>query len=148
MSSKVLDYERPGKKARTLSPVTEPGQWDTPFEARSDLIPARVQPVLRPETPAYTGPVNYPAIAEWLKSCEDDLERGRDKHGYSVLSSMFAANGCTRIDDITRLSSEAIKSLAEDAGLVITIGLVNRVSQYAQDDVARVKAGGNLRTTL
>ena len=93
---------------------------------------------------AYKGPLNYPAIAAWLKACEEDFERGRDKHDYTTLSPMFAANGCTRIDNITRMTTDTIKSLAEAQGITVTIGLVNRVHKYAIKDIARVKREGKL----
>ncbi len=57
---------------------------------------------------------------------------------------MFAANGCTRIDDIARLSPDNIKLLAAEVGVIVNVGLVNRVHQYATDDVACVKVAGRL----
>ena len=93
---------------------------------------------------AYKGPLDYPAIAAWLKACEENFERDRDKHEYTSLSPLFAANGCTRIDDIVQMSPEMIKSLAEVRGIVTTIGLVNRVHAYAVEDVARVRSTGKL----
>lgn len=39
------------------------------------------------------------------------------------------------------MSPEAIKALATEAGVSVTIGLVNRVHEYAVDDVALVKSG-------
>ncbi len=74
-----------------------------------------------------------------MKTCEDDLERGRDHHEYTKLGPVFIDNGCTRIDDVARMSPESIKVLASDAGVAVTIGLVNRVHDYAVEDVARVK---------
>lgn len=88
--------------------------------------------------------MDFPAIVHWLSACEDDFERGRDKHEYSRLAAVFAANGCTRIDDITRMSTDEIKSLAAEVGVIISVGLVNRVHQYATEDVARVKIAGRL----
>ncbi len=70
--------------------------------------------------------------------------RGRDKHEYTKLLPVFAANDCTRIDDVSRLTAESIKSLAEKEGVSVSIGLANRVHQYAVDDVARVKTEGKL----
>lgn len=72
------------------------------------------------------------------------MERGRDHHEYSKLAPVFESNGCTRIDDLTRMSAEMIKQLAVEAGVDVTIGLVYRVHQYAADDVARVKRVGRL----
>ncbi len=47
------------------------------------------------ETQGFQGPLDFPKIADWLKGCEDNLERGRDGHEYSSLSLVFALNGCT-----------------------------------------------------
>ncbi len=58
-------------------------------------VPARAT-----EVRALGGAVDFPLIADWLKKCEKHIERGRDNHEYSVLATMFDANGCTRIDDI------------------------------------------------
>lgn len=57
---------------------------------------------------------------------------------------MFAANGCTRIDDIARLPVELIKQLAVDAGVEVTVALIYRVHEYAKEDVAEVKEKGRL----
>lgn len=92
----------------------------------------------------FNGPLDFPTIANWLKACEDHLERGRDGHAYTSLALTFALNGCTRIDDIARMSPADIKALAVEKDLEVTVGLVNRVHQYAVDDVARVKASGKL----
>ena len=141
MSSKVLDFERPGKKARRHSPGVQTTVWAA-TEAQADT---QVMPIpVGSRTHAFTGPLDFPSIEAWLKICEEDFERGRDKHQYTTLAPMFAANGCTRIDDITQLSTDAIKMLALDAGLVVTIGLINRVHQYATEDVSRVKSAGKL----
>lgn len=69
------------------------------------------------------------------------MERGRDKHDYTALLPVFTTNGCTRVDDVARLSTETLMSLAEKEGLVLTIGLANRVVDYAVHDVARLKRG-------
>ncbi len=72
------------------------------------------------------------------------MERGRDGHDYASMALVFALNGCTRIDDITRLTPAEIRDLARDRGVDVTVGLVNRVLQYATEDVARVKANGEI----
>ena len=56
-----------------------------------------------------------------------------------ALSPVFAVNGCTCIDDITRLSAITIKTLADEQGVNVTIGLTNRIHAYAVEDVARVR---------
>lgn len=94
--------------------------------------------------PANKGPLDFPSISDWLATCEDDLERSRDKHAYKSLAPLFAKNECTRIDDITRLTPEMIMGLAKEMELQVSVGLVNRIYQYAVDDVARVKAVGKL----
>ncbi len=93
------------------------------------------------EVRASQGSFDYPLISDWMKFCERHMERGRDKHEYSLLAPMFEANGCTRIDDIPRMTTTMILELAGVAGVGVTIGLVNRVHEYATEDVMRVKAG-------
>lgn len=140
MSSKVLDYERPGKRARMRSPGGQRTEFTHNAQADAQVLPVLVGA----QTSAFTGPLDFPSIESWLRICEEDFERGRDKHRYTILAPMFAANGCTRIDDITRLSTDVIKALALDAGLATTIGLINRVHGYAAEDVYRVKSAGKL----
>ncbi len=60
------------------------------------------------------------------------------------MALMFAVNGCTRIDDIARMTSAELKELAKDFDLEVTVGLVNRVVRYAQDDVEQIKVAGRL----
>ena len=139
MTAKILDYERPGKGTRGGKPFPQAGlsvlQPDVPV-----LMPPA--PVHRQETSFYPSPkrpLDYPAVSDWLKTCKDDLERGRDNHDYMALSPVFAVNGCTRIDDITRLSAITIKTLADEQGVNVTIGLTNRIHAYAVEDVARVR---------
>lgn len=147
MSSELLDYVRPGRK----NLVAEQAAALAETEAAA-LVPLPPEPVLRNEPPVSTnremqgfqGPLDYPKIADWLKGCEDNLERGRDGHEYSSLALVFALNGCTRIDDISRMSPADIKALAVARDLEVTVGLVNRVYHYATEDVARVKARGKL----
>lgn len=142
MSSKLLDYEKPGKKTRVVSPSIQADLWRVGGEAQTStqMVPVPVETEIR----SYKGPLDYPTISAWLKICEEDFERGRDKHEYSMLAPMFEANGCTRIDDVTRMSTGLMKSLAAEVGLSVTIGLINRVHQYATEDVARVKSAGRL----
>jgi len=141
MASQLLDFKR-GSRPRRLRPklcvesTTAPAAEEAQVSAKT--LP--VQTVGR----ACGAPLDYPTIANWLQICEEDFERGRDKHEYTKLAPMFAANGCTRIDDIPRMSTDSIKSLTVEAGLDVTIGLVNRVHDYAVEDVARVKHDGKL----
>lgn len=150
MSSKVLDYRRPcraQKASQKESPFADMGLLVDANEMEVSALtrPMQVRVAQAPQTQLlYKGPLNYPAITDWLKACDDDFERGRDKHEYTALSLVFATNGCTRIDDIARMSPETIKGLAEAQGITVTVGLVNRVHAYAVEDVARVKREGKL----
>lgn len=145
MSSRVLDYEWPDKETRRLQAHRQPG-----LPITTSLVPLALpvpQMVSSGETGAqalYKGPLDYPGIEVWLQACENDFERGHDKHTYLLLLPVFVTNGCTRIDDITRLSAERLKTLADGQGIEVTIGLVNRVHAYAVEDVARIKSAGRL----
>lgn len=144
MSSKLLDYERPARKFRAYN-ANE--QATAPHAAPVELVEVPKAPPPYVES-APKGPLDYPAISNWLKMCEDDLERGRDKHAYMVLAPMFDANGCTRIDDITRMSPDLIKLLSAQAGFDVSLGLVHRVFQYAAEDVIRVRKAGKLQYAM
>lgn len=143
MKSKLLDYVRPGRKSDRT------GQADEE-QARNAIVTDEVHGnpqnamVRATEVRAYVGPLDFPLISMWLKKCEEGFERGCDKHEYSKLTPVFDANGCTRIDDIARMSSALIRELALEAGISITIGLANRVHEYATDDVMYVKKFGRL----
>lgn len=142
VGSKLLDYYRNDRKLpRATSETAEASSAQAPTPA-SEPVEQTVQKqvgLTQPEM-SMRGPHDYPTIVTWLKTCEEDIERGRDGHEYSKLSSVFAENECTRIDDIARMSADTIKSLATEAGIAVTIGLVNRAYQYAVEDVARVKS--------
>jgi len=94
--------------------------------------------------PAAKLPLDFPRISKWLATCKEDLERGGDGHQYQTLAPMFAANDCMRIDDIIRMNPTQIRDLSKEMGISASIGLVNRIFQYAQDDVAQVKVSGRL----
>jgi hypothetical protein len=147
MTSKVLDYKRPGRVGQKVSPSSEMHLSANQNDLWVNMQVPSAQVIQETETPLrvpYRGPLDYPLIPVWLKMCEDDLERGRDKHEYTRLSPVFGANGCTRIDDIARMSAEKIQALADREGIDVTVGLVNRVVAYSVEDVARVKVEGKL----
>ncbi|KLO04997.1 hypothetical protein SCHPADRAFT_896620 [Schizopora paradoxa] len=149
LSSKLLDYFRPGKDSRQKNRPD-----DRELESASNVAapapvapaPVAVAPVAVAVAPpaVKSGPFNFPTIKTWLLFCEEHLERGRDKHDYAALLPVFTVNGCTRVDDVARLSCELLMSLAAKEGLELTIGLANRVVDYAVHDVARLKKGKKL----
>lgn len=155
MSSKLLDYIKPGKKSNasavnceeplTTAPVFEPVPAPE-LQHVQQAQPQQVQPqqVQPQHVPKVRIPKNFPQISKWLEKCEEDIERGCDNHKYSELAPVFSVNGCTRLDDITRLSTDVIRTLATEAGLKVTIGLVNRIHEYAVSDVAKINAGESL----
>lgn len=142
MSSKLLDFVRPGRKSRAIleaEGLTEvAAQVPLPEEAAPQAVPAA------PIPGGFRSSHDYPTIGDWLDRCARHMERGRDGHDYASMALVFALNGCTRIDDITRLTPAEIRDLARDRGVDVTVGLVNRVLQYATEDVARVKANGEI----
>lgn len=141
MASRLLDYERPSRKSRPHDASVVPA---TPVEAGPPVVAAPVQQTVSSPADAPKGPLDYPSISSWLKTCEDDFERGRDRHEYSKLAFVFSDNGCTRIDDITRMSPDLIKKLASEVGVDVSLGLVFRVFEYAAADVVRVRKAGKL----
>ncbi len=142
MTSKLLDYIRPGRKNLSAAHAEAIAATE---RAACIPLPAEDSPVVAPSPPTrIQGPLDYPSVKNWLRDCEEHLERGRDGHAYASMALMFAVNGCTRIDDIARMTSAELKELAKDFDLEVTVGLVNRVVRYAQDDVEQIKVAGRL----
>lgn len=79
MSSRLLDYERSSRKPRAYAGGERAAD---PPDAAIELVEAPKAPPPYVETTP-KGPLDYPAISNWLKTCEDDFERGRDKHAYT-----------------------------------------------------------------
>lgn len=142
MTSKLLDYRRISKKSQAL-PAALPASPPSSPSMASIRADKHVEQVTAIQA-RYTGPLDYPTISRWLLSCSTDLERGRDNHPYTSLSEVFEDNGCTRIDDVARLSGDAIKAMAEAKGVCVNIGLINRICAYAIEDVATVQRTGRL----
>lgn len=144
MAAKILDYKRPTKDSQRVLPYPstslQPMQPDMAKMVPLDQIHRQESGYIPPKSI-----FDYPAISDWLKTCENDLERGCDNHDYSALSPVFVTNGCTRIDDITRLTTEAIKAMADEQGISVTIGITNRVYAYAVEDVACVRVEGRAK---
>ncbi len=111
---------------------------DTPFD---DLAETAQQGA---PVSSYHGPLDYPEVSSWLQQCQDNIERGRDKHEYTKLSPVFKEHECTRIDDIIHMSPGEIRTLAAEMGINVSLGLVNRIFQYASADVATVKGKGKM----
>ena len=97
MLSKVLDYERPDKESWKQVSTSLPISADD-RQTNAHISEERV--THEQEAWTFKGPLDYPAIVAWLLACENDLECGCDKHGYTVHLPVFEQNGCTRIDDI------------------------------------------------
>ncbi|EJC99863.1 WD40 repeat-like protein [Fomitiporia mediterranea MF3/22] len=99
-----------------------------------------------PPNPTHSGPLNYPTVDVWLRYCQQHIERGRDAvHTYTSLIFVLQKNGCTRLDDVARLTTEELRSLAMECEVEASIGLVKRVVAYAHEDVAKVKNDGYLK---
>ncbi len=96
------------------------------------------------EVPSHRAAHDFPSLMAWLRSCEDDLVRGRDSHAYTDIEGVFVGNGFTRVDDIVMLSPEAIFDLAKRENVNITLALAHRVFRYAKEDVQFVQSGGKL----
>ena len=145
MASRMLDYERPARGIQRNPPPTNSAanlpvdtNWTHPSSSPAlNTGPEKLETHAFPKIPR-----DYPTVETWLRTCEDDIERGRDKHAYLSLLPVFSANGCTRLDDITRVSAEQLRALASAQGIDATIGLTNRIHAYAVEDVARLKAAG------
>lgn len=96
----------------------------------------------KPNARPSQGSLDYPSVVDWLPGLEVDKIRGRDGHEYTKLLPVFDDNEIFRIDDISRMSPQTIKTLATEMGVTVSFGLISRVFHYAGDDVERVKNGG------
>ncbi|KLO09579.1 hypothetical protein SCHPADRAFT_892976 [Schizopora paradoxa] len=143
MKSKLLDYVRPGRKpSKSLEPVEEEELHPPVKEPQESL---QRKPVSQQtEVRNFKMHLDFPLISSWLQKCEEHLERGRDKHKYTALAPVFEVNGCTRIDDILRMTTTMIKELAMEAGVEVTLCVILRVYDYAKEDVAKVARDGEL----
>ena len=135
ISSKLLDYKREGRGKRAASVSNDvpviPEETVKTKQAPSADIPTRA-------------PLDFPTLTAWLRSCEDDMVRGRDRHNYTMLDGVFAAHGFTRIDDILLLSPETLMDLAKGEALNVPLALVHRVFKFAKEDIAILQGGGKL----
>lgn len=96
MSSKLLDFVRPGRRNLAAAHAAALAATETAAQIPLPLEHVKEPPApMHRETQGFQGPLDFPKIADWLKGCEDNLERGRDGHEYSSLSLVFALNGCT-----------------------------------------------------
>ncbi len=142
ISSKLLDYKREPRKGRAASVSSQ--LEELPVVPEQSLAQTQVPAVREADVPSRRAPFDFPSLTSWLRSCEGDIVRGRDKHSYTDLDGVFTGHGFTRIDDITMLSPEAIMELAKREGVNVSLALVHRVFKYASEDVEFVKSGSKL----
>lgn len=142
ISSKLLDYCREPRKSRIASGSKLP-EANSPVVAEPP-VQTSTRESRASEASTHRAACDYPSLKAWLRSCEDDLVRGRDSHNYTDLENVFEGHGFTRVDDITMLSPEAIMDLARGEGVNVTLALVHRVFKYAKEDVNFIQSGGKL----
>ncbi len=128
MMSKLLDYIRPGRKNLLRCP--RPKLLPPPREPLVSHFPLKIALSLhRPPQRAFRARWITPLSRTGSGTARSIWERGRDGHAYASMALMFAVNGCTRIDDIARMTSAELKELAKDFDLEVTVGLVNSCGQ-------------------
>ena len=67
------------------------------------------------------------------------MERGRDDYAYRSLLPVFEANDIKRLDDVAFLDYGKLESMVAHVQGQVSIGLLNRIIRYAQEDVSRIK---------
>ncbi|EJD07047.1 uncharacterized protein FOMMEDRAFT_26164 [Fomitiporia mediterranea MF3/22] len=146
MSSRLLDVSTRRRKTQhpgVTQPNTEVSSISTLSEAGDSISET---PKDNPPNPTHSGPLNYPTVDVWRRYCQQHIERGRDAvHTYTSLIFVLQKNDCTRLDDVARLTTEELCSLAMECEVEASIGLVKRVVAYAHEDVAKVKNDGYLK---
>ena len=84
-------------------------------------------------------PRNYPTVAKWIESLEEDMEQGRDRYDYRVLLPIFQENQKKRLDDIDFLGYDQLNQLVKEAGLPASPGLLGHIARYAHEDVIQIR---------
>lgn len=141
ISSKLLDYSREPRKSRVASGSMQPETMTVDAEPP---VQTPAQAAHGSDGPARRVTHDFPSLKSWLRGCEDDLVRGRDRHNYTDLENVFAGHGFTRVDDVTMLTPEAIMELAKGEGVNVSLALVHRIYKYAKEDVDIIQSGGKL----
>ena len=84
-------------------------------------------------------PRDFPMVRNWLESLHNDMERGRDDYAYRSLLPVFEANNIKCLDDVAFLDYGKLESMVAHVQGQVSIGLLNRIIRYAQEDVSRIK---------
>lgn len=138
---KILDKNKgvPANAAIVKEMATGPAT--TAFAAAH---PALSQPVvakhqqIHNQVAAEHKPRDYPSVRNWLETLHDDMERGRDGFNYRSLLPVFESNDVKRLDDVNTLGYQLLKEIVKDAQVEASIGLLNRIVRYAQEDVSYI----------
>ncbi|KAJ6485254.1 hypothetical protein DFH09DRAFT_1291665 [Mycena vulgaris] len=77
--------------------------------------------------------VHAPSILAWLSSLDSDATRGRHNVFYAQYTQSFENNGILDLTDIEDLSATEISHLT-----TAPIGIANRITKYAKDDIAKL----------
>lgn len=90
-------------------------------------------------------PRKYPLVELWLKSCQDDVERGYDNHPYTSLIQVFNEGGYPRVDPVlANLTTPELMALGDKISVSISHGLASRVLHYAKVDVDKIAKKGHI----
>ena len=142
---KILDRSR--KNNASVPTAVDP----RPSSAPTTVDPARIvagavsvstQPVVQhQQIQAITKYMlhDYPSVRNWLETLHDDMERGRDGFNYRSLLPMFEHNDIKRLDDVNVLGYLSLSEIAKDVNIDASIGLLNCIIRYAQEDTSHIK---------
>ncbi|KAL5478650.1 hypothetical protein ACEPAI_1927 [Sanghuangporus weigelae] len=86
-------------------------------------------------------PRDWPLVGNWLESLHDDIERGKEPCSpYRTFREPFEKRGYLRLDDIQHITKEELQEIADADNLDVTIGLINRILRYAEQDCTTIQS--------
>ncbi|KAL5483615.1 hypothetical protein ACEPAI_8847 [Sanghuangporus weigelae] len=86
-------------------------------------------------------PRDWPLVGNWLESLHDDIERGKEPcPPYLTFREPFEKRGYLRLDDIQHITKEELQEIADADNLDVTIGLINRILRYAEQDCTTIQS--------
>ena len=124
----------------TIPGTSVPGTAPNAVTLQAPNLPANVQhQQMHNQVSTDRRPRDFPMVRNWLESLHDDMERGRDDYAYRSLLPAFEANNIKRLDDVAFLDYSKLESMVAQAQGEVSVGLLNRIIRYAQEDASRIK---------
>ena len=111
--------------------------------ARREASLKQYERLMKPASSSRLAFRSYSLVDVWLKTCEDDTDRGRDQRNYTMFSDVLKKNGYLRVDSVLKqLSVRDLLDMTAQEGVQVTHGLASSVLLYAREDVDRIAKRG------